>query len=67
VASRWRANEDERLRRGYRAGKSLATIARHLRRSAEQERHRANILEKLGIRDCVELTRHAIRRGLVEP
>lgn len=31
------------------------------------ERHRANILEKLGLRDRVELTRYAIRRGLVEP
>jgi len=31
------------------------------------ERHRANILEKLGFHDRVELTRYAIRRGLVEP
>jgi DNA-binding NarL/FixJ family response regulator len=31
------------------------------------ERHRANILEKLGLRDRVDLTRYAIRRGLVEP
>ncbi len=31
------------------------------------ERHRANILDKLGMRDRVELTRFAIRRGLVEP
>ena len=30
------------------------------------ERHRANILEKLGMRDRVELTRYAIRRGLVD-
>jgi DNA-binding NarL/FixJ family response regulator len=30
------------------------------------ERHRANILEKLGMRDRVELTRYAIRRGFVE-
>jgi DNA-binding NarL/FixJ family response regulator len=30
------------------------------------ERHRANILEKLGMRDRVELTRYAIRRGLVQ-
>jgi DNA-binding NarL/FixJ family response regulator len=30
------------------------------------ERHRSNILEKLGMRDRVELTRYAIRRGLVE-
>jgi DNA-binding NarL/FixJ family response regulator len=31
------------------------------------ERHRANILEKLGMRDRVELTRYAIRQGLIEP
>jgi DNA-binding NarL/FixJ family response regulator len=31
------------------------------------ERHRANILEKLGMRDRVELTRYAIRSGLIEP
>jgi DNA-binding NarL/FixJ family response regulator len=31
------------------------------------ERHRANILEKLGMRDRVELTRYAIRLGLIEP
>jgi DNA-binding NarL/FixJ family response regulator len=31
------------------------------------ERHRANILDKLGMRNRVELTRYAIRRGLVEP
>ena len=30
------------------------------------ERHRANILEKLGLHDRVELTRYAIRNGLVE-
>jgi DNA-binding NarL/FixJ family response regulator len=29
-------------------------------------RHRANVLEKLGMHDRVELTRYAIRRGLVE-
>ena len=31
------------------------------------ERHREHILQKLGMRDRVELTRYAIRRGLVEP
>jgi len=29
------------------------------------ERHRENVLEKLGMRDRVELTRYAIRRGLI--
>ena len=31
------------------------------------ERHRANVLEKLGMRDRVALTRYAIRQGLIEP
>lgn len=31
------------------------------------ERHRANILGKLGMRDRTELTRYAIRAGLIEP
>lgn len=31
------------------------------------ERHRANILEKLGMHDRVQLTRYAIRRGLIDP
>ncbi|GAB3805423.1 response regulator transcription factor [Micromonospora zhanjiangensis] len=31
------------------------------------DRHRANILQKLGMRDRIDLTRYAIRAGLVEP
>ncbi len=31
------------------------------------ESHRANILNKLGMRDRVELVRYAVRRGLIEP
>jgi DNA-binding NarL/FixJ family response regulator len=31
------------------------------------ERHRQNILDKLGMRERVELTRYAIRRGLIQP
>ncbi|MCX4820152.1 response regulator transcription factor [Streptomyces sp. NBC_01142] len=31
------------------------------------ERHRANLLQKLGMRDRLELTRYAIRVGLIEP
>jgi DNA-binding NarL/FixJ family response regulator len=31
------------------------------------QRHRENLMAKLGMRDRVELTRNAIRRGLVEP
>ena len=31
------------------------------------DRHRENILAKLGMRDRVELTRYALKRGLIEP
>jgi DNA-binding NarL/FixJ family response regulator len=31
------------------------------------ERHRSNILQKLGMRDRTQLTRYAIRAGLIEP
>jgi DNA-binding NarL/FixJ family response regulator len=31
------------------------------------ERHRANLLSKLGLRDRLDLTRYAIRAGLIEP
>jgi DNA-binding NarL/FixJ family response regulator len=31
------------------------------------EHHRSNVLEKLGLRDRVALTRYAVRRGLIEP
>ena len=31
------------------------------------ERHRANVLSKLGMRDRTELTRYAVRAGLIEP
>jgi DNA-binding NarL/FixJ family response regulator len=31
------------------------------------DRHRANTLDKLGMRNAAELTRYAIRRGLLEP
>jgi DNA-binding NarL/FixJ family response regulator len=49
-------------------GSTSREIATALAISAKTvERHRANILEKLGMRDRVELTRYAIRRGLIEP
>jgi DNA-binding NarL/FixJ family response regulator len=31
------------------------------------DRHRSNLLEKLGMRNVAEVTRYAIRRGLLEP
>jgi DNA-binding NarL/FixJ family response regulator len=49
-------------------GHSSKDIAERLTISIKTvERHRANILEKLGMRDRTELTRYAIRVGLVEP
>jgi DNA-binding NarL/FixJ family response regulator len=49
-------------------GHSSKEIARRLTISIKTvERHRSNVLEKLGMRDRTELTRYAIRVGLVEP
>jgi DNA-binding NarL/FixJ family response regulator len=49
-------------------GHTSEEIARELVISPRTvERHRENILAKLGMRNRVELTRYAIRQGLVEP
>ncbi|MFE3453650.1 response regulator [Nonomuraea sp. NPDC059194] len=49
-------------------GNSAKEIAETLVISVKTvDRHRANILQKLGMRDRLELTRYAIRTGLVEP
>jgi DNA-binding NarL/FixJ family response regulator len=47
---------------------SNAQIAELLQISVKTvERHRENVMGKLGMRDRVEVTRYAIRRGLIEP
>jgi DNA-binding NarL/FixJ family response regulator len=49
-------------------GNSSRDIARVLTISVNTvERHRENVLQKLGMRDRTELTRYAIRVGLIEP
>ena len=49
-------------------GHSSKEIAEQLTISIKTvDRHRTNILEKLGMRDRTELTRYAIRTGLIEP
>ncbi len=49
-------------------GFSAKEIAEQLFISAKTvDRHRSNVLQKLGMRDRLELTRFAIRTGLVEP
>jgi DNA-binding NarL/FixJ family response regulator len=49
-------------------GRSSREIARDLHIAPKTvEGHRANVLGKLGMRDRVELTRYAIRAGLIEP
>ncbi|GII30485.1 response regulator [Planotetraspora mira] len=49
-------------------GNSAKRIAEMLFISVKTvDRHRANILQKLGMRDRLELTRYAIRAGLIEP
>jgi DNA-binding NarL/FixJ family response regulator len=47
------------------SSEAIASMLGVSRRTVEH--HRAHILRKLGMRDRVELTRYAIRRGLVEP
>jgi len=61
------AREDEVLKliaEGH-PSKSIATVLTISPKTVEH--HRANILQKLGMRDRTDLTRYAIKAGLVEP
>ena len=47
-------------------GQSSKEVAAHLNLSVRTvEKHRANIMEKIGVRDVASLTRYAIQHGLV--
>ena len=48
-----------------RSGRQIAELLTISQKTVE--RHRSNILSKLGLRDRVELTRYAIRRGIIDP
>jgi DNA-binding NarL/FixJ family response regulator len=68
VPSRMLTPREEEVVKLIAEGSSSKEIAALLTISLKTvERHRANVLAKLGLRDRVELTRYAIRSGLVEP
>jgi DNA-binding NarL/FixJ family response regulator len=49
-------------------GRSSREISQQLVISVKTvDRHRANIMDKLGVRDRVQLSRYAIRAGLIDP
>ena len=61
-------DREEEILKLVAEGHSPKQIARILVISAKTvERHRANLLHKLGLKDRLELTRYAIRAGLIEP
>ncbi|MFC6094229.1 response regulator [Saccharothrix lopnurensis] len=61
-------DREEEILKLVAEGHSSKEIADLLFISAKTvERHRANLLQKLGLRDRLELTRYAIRVGLIEP
>ena len=62
------SSREEEVLKLIAEGLSSKEIARALTISLKTvERHRENILAKLGMRDRTQLTRYAIRAGLVEP
>jgi DNA-binding NarL/FixJ family response regulator len=61
-------DREEEILKLVAEGHSSKEIAGMLVISAKTvERHRANLLHKLGLKDRLELTRYAIRAGLIEP
>lgn len=59
---------EEQITKLIAEGNSAKEIADSLRISVKTvDRHRANVLQKLGLRDRLDLTRFAIRTGLIEP
>ena len=59
---------EEQITKLIAEGNSTKEIADALRISVKSvDRHRANVLQKLGLRDRLDLTRFAIRTGLIEP
>ncbi|WP_077490872.1 response regulator [Sinomonas mesophila] len=59
---------EEQITKLIAEGNSAREIAEILRISVKTvDHHRANVLQKLGLRDRLDLTRFAIRTGLIEP
>ena len=59
---------EEQITKLIAEGNSAKDIAEALTISVKTvDRHRANILQKLGLKDRLDITRFAIRTGLVEP
>ena len=59
---------EEQITKLIAEGNSTKEIADILSISAKTvDRHRTNVLQKLGLRDRLDLTRFAIRAGLIEP
>ena len=59
---------EEQITKLIAEGNSTKEIAEVLMISVKTvDRHRANVLQKLGMRDRLDLTKFAIRTGLIEP
>ncbi|AZS83179.1 response regulator transcription factor [Streptomyces griseoviridis] len=68
LAARTITDREEEILKLVAEGHSSVQIAELLVISHRTvERHRANLLQKLGLKDRLELTRYAVRVGLIEP